>query len=316
MRAQFLDQLDRDRVPGEAVARWGLGCPVQHVQDSESFVYRVEVGGQTAFLRLTHAGHRSRELIEAELAFVEYLANAGVAVARPMPSAAGSLIESLGRDPNTFHASVFQAAPGNQFSLQSVDDDAGTIRRWGQLMGMIHSKSANYRPSDTQRFRWDEDDVWSNAGIYIPHSESSALRELQEVGAWMTDQQTNRSVFGLIHGDLCAANFRVCRDSVTAFDFDDCCNHWFVYDIVCALAPYIGRRPEQRKAIRDLFVEGYEVEHSLDDEWEMAFDQLLRARGLYLFILNHRNWVGKMVDHPKRRFLDLLRKSFVNPIRW
>lgn len=42
--------------------------------------------------------------------------------------------------------------------------------------------------------------------------------------------------YGLIHNDFNDGNFTVDydNDNITAFDFDDCCYFWFMYDIACA----------------------------------------------------------------------------------
>jgi amicoumacin kinase len=227
------------------------------------------------------------------------------------------LVQSFDRGENTFYACVFEEAAGKQFKIRSVRDDVEMIRRWGCLLGTIHATGTKHHPAGgVRRYRWDEDDVWANADAYLPATEISARREWQAIREWLARYKENIANFGLLHGDLCVANFHVDSSRLTAFDFDDSCYHWFVYDIVCAIAPNIGRPKEDRRAIRRTFLEGYRAAMSLPDDWENAFDHFLRMRGLYLFVLNHRNWDGDMAAHPKRGFLDMLRASFEKPICW
>jgi Ser/Thr protein kinase RdoA (MazF antagonist) len=274
------------------------------------------IDGQATYLRITSAEHRSEAKIGAELDFVQYLAAEGVAVARPVPSAAGKTLEILRDGDQVYFACVFWTAPGVPLSSQAVADDATAVRNWGRLMGRIHAKAAHYQPSSQRRHRWDEDDVWRNARSYLPASDELARAEWRSVDEWMRRLPSGARNFELIHGDLCVANFRVAGGLPTAFDLDDCCYHWHIYDMVCALAPQVVRPVELRRLIRTRFAEGYVQECDLDDDWHELFDQFLRVRGVYLYALNHRNWGGDVESHPKRGFLDFLRRTFHQPVRW
>jgi hypothetical protein len=75
MRA-VVDVLESDALPdvaSKAVARWD-GADLRYVRSSANHVFRFRRAGETCFLRLTPASERSREAIEAELAFVEHVA--------------------------------------------------------------------------------------------------------------------------------------------------------------------------------------------------------------------------------------------------
>jgi Ser/Thr protein kinase RdoA (MazF antagonist) len=316
MKPHLIACFDRDRLPQQAAALWSDRADVHHVQDSESFVYRMTIDGREAYLRITHAEQRAGAMIAAELELIEHLAAQGVAVARPVPSAAGATLETLKDGHQVYHACVFSLAPGVPLSVQAIASDTTAVRNWGQLTGKIHAKAALYRPSHQRRHCWNEDDVWRNALAYLPTSDEVARGEWQSLDEWMCRLPTGERNFGMIHGDLCVANFRVSGDVPTAFDFDDCCYHWHVYDMVCALAPQVTRPAEQRRLIRTHFAEGYVREFELADGWEDLFDQFLRVRGIYLYALNHRNWSGNLAEHPKRGFLDFLQRTFRDPIRW
>ena len=300
MRSEHVAEFDASRLPREAAARWTDASTIEPVQQSETFVYRIAGGPSGGFLRLSHDGHRPREQIEAELAFVRHLAGAGVRVAVPRRSRGGSWVETLATPSTTFHACLFEAAPGEPFAFRSVPDDAATIRRWGALTGAIHAASTRHSPRGPRRIRWDADDAWANAEAYFPAGETSARRELATVRVLLADRPEDESTFGLIHGDLCAANFRVGDAGVVAFDFDDCVDHWFVFDL----------------AFRDAFVDGSRDAMPLPDGWAASFDAFLRLRGLHLFVLNLRDGPRDLAAHPKRGFLDVLRRTFDDPPRW
>jgi Ser/Thr protein kinase RdoA (MazF antagonist) len=163
---------------------------------------------------------------------------------------------------------------------------------------------------------WYQDDVWVNAEQYF--ISAGAIRAPRTLGVARLAEgppESNGNC-GLVHGDLCAANFVVDGDPVTMFDFDDSCYHWFIYDLVCAVAPATFRPAEERHPLRDAIVEGYVKAHPLPKGWEALFGRFLRMRGLYLFILHQRNWHGDPADNPKRALVDRLRICFDEPAIW
>jgi Ser/Thr protein kinase RdoA (MazF antagonist) len=318
MRSQLLQRFDRDTLPSAAAERWfGADVKVEHVQDSESFVYRISRGETHFYLRFTHEVRRSREQIAAELEYVQYVSDRGVAVARPVQSRAGHLIEDFEFDGLALCACVFEAAPGARLMWRTPSWNAENFQRWGQALGILHANTLPASAARTpRRMSWHEDDVWVNADTYLSPDEHSARRELSLLRAWLNDKPQTAGQFGLIHGDLCAANFFIRDDVVTLFDFDDCCYHWFIYDLVCTVSPATFRPTEERHALRDAIVEGYVKAHPLPRDWEAQFNQFLRMRGLYLFILHRRNWDGDAAANPKRGLIDRLRASFDEPAIW
>jgi Ser/Thr protein kinase RdoA (MazF antagonist) len=318
MRDAFISQIDREQLPAEAARRWSdEPVALTHVQDSENFVFRFQHGHtpRPCFLRLTHAGHRSLSQLSAELDFIRYLTRHGYHASPPVPSRRGNLIETLSTDDADFYACVFEAAPGAHVGVGSSDWGEALFEEWGRSLAALHVLSRRYAPARPRRYRWDEDDVLVNAATYIPPGETSALRAHDEVMRRLSELPTGRG-FGLIHGDLCRVNFNYDGRRITAFDFDDCCYHWFVYDLVCALAPASFRPPEERRAYRGWMVGGYGRLLPLGESWQSDFDLLLRLRHVYLFALHLRNWGGAVEQHPKRELLERLRHSFEHPFKW
>jgi len=60
-----------------------------------NLVYHYDHEGQPRILRLSYRPDRTVENIQAELHFVEYLAEGGMRVSRPIPSVNGNLLEVL-----------------------------------------------------------------------------------------------------------------------------------------------------------------------------------------------------------------------------
>jgi len=298
----------------EAVRRWfPAAAVIVHVQDSDNSVYSFLTGepARRYFLRLTHHEHRRHDQIQAELDFILYLSETGLRVSRPIASFTHNLVEKISPD---LFACVFEAAPGSLVEVGSNDWNEKLFQTWGNYMARMHRAAELYVPRGPRRFRWDEDDVIINFRKHVPADETSALREFDCVFNHVSSQSPDN--FGLIHGDLCRVNFHYDGTDLIAFDFDDACYHWFLYDLVCALSPAMFRPVAQRRAYRDWLVRGYQEVKSLPENWHEQFDWLLRLRSLYIFAHYLIKAGGRIENHPKRRLLELLRESFTHPITW
>jgi Ser/Thr protein kinase RdoA (MazF antagonist) len=86
---------------------------------------------------------------------------------------------------------------------------------------------------------------------------------------------------GMIHADLGPQNFRYHPEiGVTAFDFDNCCRHWFLYDIAVALS-VLRLRPEREQLVQWIF-KGYRDLGPLPGDPGLL-RPLLRLRLLYVY---------------------------------
>jgi amicoumacin kinase len=300
----------------EAVRCWfATASKPTHVQDSDNSVYSFEIGdpARRYFLRLTHPEHRQLNQIQAELDFVLYLNGEGFPVSRPVLSMENRLVERVSAE---YFACVFEAATGALVEVGSSDWSKKLFLTWGNFMGRMHRAAERYVPRGPKRFRWDEDEVLVNIDNNLPANETSARRELDHVLIWLEHLPSDTDRFGMIHGDLCRVNFHYNGKEIIAYDFDDCCYHWFVYDLVCALAPAMFRPLEERSAYRNWLIEGYQQAKTLSETWKEEFDWLLRLRSVYIFTHYIRKSVGEIENHPKRRLLELLLESFDRPITW
>ena len=298
----------------EAVRRWfAVATEPVHVQDSDNSVYYFLTGepARRYFLRLTHREHRQHDQIQAELDFILYLSETGLRVSRPIASSTHHLVEKISPD---LFACVFEAAPGSLVEVGSNDWNEKLFQTWGNFMARTHRAAELYVPPGPRRFRGDQDDVIVNFRKHVPANETSARREFECVFNHVSSQAPDN--FGLIHGDLCRVNFHYDGTDLIAFDFDDACYHWFVYDLVCALSPAMFRPMAERRAYRDWLVRGYQEAKSLPENWNEQFDWLLRLRSLYIFAHYLKKAGGQIENHPKRRLLELLRESFAHPITW
>lgn len=264
-------------------------------RSSANFLYQFRDGGQVRFLRFAAATERTRDTIEAEMELVQALDAGGVAVAAPVPSRRGNLVETVGTDWGIFHAVVFPALAGTQFDLD--ERDAAGVRRWGAALGHLHSTlSADALTSSFARPTWEDHVAFILR--YLP-PDSAALRfEYEQLASWLAELPRGDDVFGTIHGDFELDNL-VWRgdavDTVGILDFDDSVRMWYAADVAFAVRELFAE-PRTDADLDDprfrAFVQGYREHRALDEASFARVPHFLRF--------------ARLLEHARiRRALDL-----------
>lgn len=215
-------------------AHWGANAPPVRVRVVDNAVYRFDCPAGPSILRLTHDSHRSAAELTAELAWVERLAAAGVAVAAPRPTATGAWWVEAPAATGVIRAAVFAFADGVPLSPGSERWEPRTLEAWGRLFAQLHA-SARSLPSAIGQARghWQEDRLWRALGTWLGPTRWGA--EWTQARAWLLGLPQDAAHVGLIHQDLTFGNLVAHAAGVTAFDFDDCLVHAFAFDIAVAL---------------------------------------------------------------------------------
>ncbi|MBN1137579.1 MAG: phosphotransferase [Anaerolineae bacterium] len=256
-----------------------------------NLVYHYECGGQPRILRISYRPDRTVEHIQGELHFVNYLADGGVCVSRPLLSENGNLVEVIHAGGIPFIAVSFvrgrgMRVPDNGYRYREGVPIQEYFQNWGQVLGQMHRLAKTYRSlsESTRRPEWHTWDCFTGfpVGERLPTIQQKYKQLIAELHALPKDVDS----YGLIHFDFNDGNFTVDYDNgdVTVFDFDDCCYFWFVYELACAWEGGIGRtmsRPlAERKAFMDRYMEqvlvGYTRENRLSDEWLERLPLFLR----------------------------------------
>lgn len=204
----------------------------------------------------------------------------------PIASKAGRLIEEIPVRGSSLFACVFNEAEGERFRYDPTRCNGDHFRLRGKALGRIHALSRTYVPSGSfQRFAWDEDNLLLQVDDFLPVSERMVWREYQALMERLRDLPTSSQTYGLIHGDFGDTNYRHHHDRLNVFDFDDCCYHWFVYDLAIAIYPHGWRR--EGLHLLDRLLEGYaenmQLNVTLADmtmfcQWRLVYMFLVYAR--------------------------------------
>ena len=256
-----------------------------------NLVYLYRQDGQERVLRISYRPERTVELIQAELHFVNYLAQGGVRVSKPTPSTNGNLVEVIRAAGISFIAVSFikgrgMRVPDNGYRYREGVPIEEYFQNWGQVLGQMHRLAKTYQPlSDSvKRPEWHqwEDFKGFPFGDVLPVVHKKYYQLIAELHALPKDKHS----YGLIHNDFNDGNFTVDYDNgdITVFDFDDCCHFWFLFDLACAWEGGIGRvmfsplakRQDFMKRYMEQVLAGYARENTLQEEWLARLPLFLR----------------------------------------
>lgn len=196
---------------------------------SANFIFFFKQAGQQRILRFNHTTERTVTAIQAEIDYVEMLANKGIRVARPIASRAGHYVESIDTPLGIFHAVVFEAMPGKHLEFEELTPQQ--FSNWGKTLGELHNASAAYANPDRPTWK----DHLAFVAATIPTEETTAWQTLAEVTRQLEQLPSSDQNFGLIHYDFELDNILWDGENAGLIDFDDSAVYWFVADIAYAL---------------------------------------------------------------------------------
>lgn len=291
-------------------ARYALAAGDLHELDgAESFIFRFSRGTDAFILRVGHSIRRSVALIQGEVDWMSYLHRHGAAVAAPVLSPAGNLVEVIDDGQGgQFLATAFVHAPGGPPRGDAWNPTL--FAEYGRVLGRMHRVTRDYMPPDPAwtRPQWD-DDVMLLASSWLPPEEEVALRDYAQVLAELRALPKSRDTYGMVHQDAHGGNFFVdAAGRLTFFDFDDCVYSWFANDLAIVLFYAVTLAPDREAAARAFlppFFQGYRREYSLDPAWLAHFPLFLKLRELDLYGAIHRDFDVNNLEHPwVRGFMD------------
>ena len=241
-------------------------------------------GENIGVLRLSSLGDRTEEDYLAETEFVRYLAENGAPVADVIPSVRGKPVERAEADGRAAFISLFAYAKGILLSDNGYRyRDGAPLDEYfygiGKALGAIHRLSREFRPIHR---RPDYFDKYNPAYFdrLIPEDcgelKKAVAKRLEAFRALPRD----KGVYGLIHFDFSDGNYHIDMDTgaVTVFDFDNCMNGWYMFDLANLWLHNEGwtrgepdpkRRFDRMQQCFGMILHGYETETDVPaDLWE------------------------------------------------
>lgn len=251
---------------------------------SANFIFHFKNAGQAYVLRFNHADERTTLAIQAEIDYINMLADKGIRVARPVRSVAGNFIESIATDHGIFHTVAFEVLPGKQLDLDQLTPDQ--LVRWGQALGELHNASAHY--TIARRPTWEDQLTW--VAEILPADEEIVRQTLVQLRRELGLLAINEDNFGLIHFDFELDNVIWDEDQPGIIDFDDSAYYWFVADVVLALGDLFGDSADKVDLQHETFlhfIKGYRSARPLGQEELKLIPLFLRLDNLITFAKLH-----------------------------
>jgi amicoumacin kinase len=274
----------------EAVKRfWRITAEPRFMRAVENFLYAVDLDGTEWVLRLTCSNRRSIDELASELDWIQFLSANGLSVAYPLPSLRGNLVERLSGGCGDYYAAVFRKAPGH--SLRQLTDFSDTVvGAWGAYIGRIHALTQRYSvPNGTKRRADWRGELTLQVALRSVDARGGPCSDIfLQLLEWQRGLEQPADGYGLVHADLHHGNFFVQGSTITAFDFDDCCYHWFAYDLA---VPWFYLRGEYRSSgvqfaeerLFEVFLEGYAKSHTLSSAWTKRIETFIAYRTALLY---------------------------------
>ncbi|HOP05890.1 MAG TPA: phosphotransferase [candidate division Zixibacteria bacterium] len=274
--------------------------------------------GRPCILRLTHHTHRTRDKVEAELDWIDFLAGKGAPVCVPLRSREGNLTEYIETDADGFVAVLFEKAPGSMVERDQWTP-AMTFNR-GVMHGRMHRLTRDYQPpSETvRRWNWHEEHDFVAYRDYLPEGDEIIGDRFEELLDDLRSIPTDGDSYGLCHVDAHTGNIFFDGDRPTLFDFDDSAYDFFIADLAIALfyaVPKKGTEAEIRAFSREFLtrlLEGYRTEFGLDNKWREMIPKILRRRQMVLYVAIYRGFDSDGFDEFCRAYIDRNRSRIID----
>lgn len=285
MNRKEFQRIAEDKILENAAGFFGTNLDSLQVYPSyegaANLVYDYQLDGVPMILRISFRTDRSRNQIESELDFIEYLSRGGLRVSKPVTSRNGNLIETLETNGHLFHISSFikgkgLRVPDNDYKYREDAPIEEYFHNWGATLGRMHALSKDYHPSNEIERRPDWFELHKNRLVILEQMLPELGKVHQRILSLLLEIKeipVNQETYGLIHGDFNDGNFTVNYDNgeITVFDFDDCCYFYYLYELATAWEGGIGRVMfrglEERVAFMDHYmatvIKGYKEENEL-----------------------------------------------------
>jgi amicoumacin kinase len=283
---------------------------------SANQVYSFNESGKTLYLRLISGRDRTKEQIEAELDFIFFLRGGGATVTPAIASVNRKFIEEIASADDLFFACAFEQAQGERFRYADFTESARRkhFRLRGRTLGQIHALSKNYVPPENfRRFAWHEDRLLLETEDFLPASEKTVRREFNRLKEKFGELPQIAENYGLIHGDFGETNYRYQSSRLNIFDFDDCCYHWFAYDLAVSIYPH-GWRKESLQLL-DWLLEGY-AENAPVNFTRADITLFCHWRLIYMFLVYARKWGFTDLSPAQAAWFANKRENIARGYRW
>ncbi|MFF3556019.1 phosphotransferase enzyme family protein [Streptomyces tsukubensis] len=257
--ARYVNEDWQSPVADAVAARWGIAPGVARWwRSSASHVFVVPGTPEpdtARYLRFVPERYAAYGRFGAIAELMDRLHDSGLALAPPVRSAGGRLVETVETPIGTVRAMCLTEAPGEETEVEELT--LAQARAWGALLADTHRHAAALGPGVTGALPRPLDTIAGAARLYADDTELAAA--VTKLAARLAGLARDPEVYGVVHGDFELDNLAWESGTATAFDFDEAAHSWYAADIAHAVRDLTdGGRPDPARAgLLDSFLAGY-----------------------------------------------------------
>jgi amicoumacin kinase len=305
----FIKERFNQNILQEAINRFdGDAETATELDGFENFLYEFQRNKKASIMRIAHSSRRSKELIQGELDWINFLYDHNINVPKAFFSINNQFVEIIDDEHRDQFLSTCFSKINGQPPWESGWTDEG-YRNFGRLIGKMHQATKQYQPTHAgcQRPIW-EDPIIQDVERNLPKTETRIRDIYRTYYTHACSLPKEKDSYGLIHFDANPSNLLIDDHGViTLIDFDDCCYSWFVNDLAIILFYMVMGEEDVTGFIEHFmkhFLDGYRSEHKLDAKWLKEIPTFLKLREIDMYALIVRDFGAETDDPWCRRFLD------------
>jgi Ser/Thr protein kinase RdoA (MazF antagonist) len=318
---QWIEELYSTDILHTAASKYDADATnAKKLGDFENYVFEVKKNGSPYILRMTHSSHRSKNDVESELQWINFLHSKGLNVSLVHQSEEGNLVEEIAFESSSFFICLFDKAPGRPVKMSEDFFGPALFDTLGQTIGKMHRYTKDYQHLGSMRERWDEEDLLNFRQYLKNPSDEALISDAEALVQEIKKLPETRGSFGLIHSDLHLGNFFYHEGEIHAFDFDDCSYHYYISDIAIPIYyPVMWKLGNEDLDVRSKygqelihsFLKGYQKENQLDPVWMKRIPLFFKLRDYILYTVFHKKWDIDNLEDNEKQLLERIRSRLV-----
>ena len=180
---------------------------VEYITTCRNIIYKAICKDNRFVIRLTNQQVRTKEQIECELQFQEYLFTNGADVTRPLITTDNERVIECVIGTKRYYASAFTFAKGLNWD-ERVDESPEMLYQIGKALGKVHKLSKNYKVATYKRRKWYEQQELAEAPELFEEYSKELYTSFMSFVDQMKALENDHDRYGLTHGDYLMSNYK------------------------------------------------------------------------------------------------------------
>ena len=286
------------------------------VQTLNHFLYPFKKDGREYMARVLAEPDLTEQ--QTEVRWLDYLAERGVGMVRPLPSVNGALLECVEID----------GVPHGLVALQKALGAPPTAAEWnpalwkklGRTIGQLHEVTVEFHGEypELKRAPWHGADIYDSR--QLPAEFDLARGKIDALVELVRSLPQDNENYGLVHGDIHQWNFHLHAGEILFYDTDECEMNYYAFDLgvliyFSVVSSFNGRDVnDYAEAFIGNLLEGYAERRSLSGEWVERLPVFIKLREMMSFIDAFIEWDIDKLSFAEKNLLMYYQNAIENEV--